>query len=445
MSDLRRLVVTAAHAGISPGAVPIGGGASVVGQLAAHWAAAGLPVTVLGLGAEFGVPGVVYEQVPVRWPRDWGPDDLVRLGELDYARVCRDFEREVTARVRREDPRGLVVVANDISEGPDFAALDAAGLPVVTLWHVDVVDYFARFYLGGLAPETAVAFYLRLGAGRRLVPDVLKLVFAKQTACVAHSRRHVVPSSPMRAVIDRCYPGAGAKVEVVPWGAWPTVATAAEVAAAREALRREHDLRPGETLLVTLSRLSPEKGLERLLRALALGEARRELPAGVRLWIGGEAAFMQGQRYVRHLQRLAGRLRRVRVDFLGYVAGARKLALWELADLYVFPSRHESYGLTLAEALRSGVPVVTTEHYSARDLVPPGVGVIVPNRPEAQVPAALWEALRPLLGDAARRAALAQAAAAVSPPDFASAAARVAAICAAVLTSPAGRDPAPAP
>jgi hypothetical protein len=44
----------------------------------------------------------------------------------------------------------------------------------------------------------------------------------------------------------------------------------------------------------------------------------------------------------------------VRVVFPGYVAGRRKQAFFRLADLYGSPSRHESYGLTLLEALRAG-------------------------------------------------------------------------------------------
>lgn len=407
MSELRRVVVTAAHAGVSSGRVPIGGGASVVHQLLARWAPAGLPLTVLGLGRDLGVPGVDYECLPVRYPPGLGADDLVRLNELAYARVCTDFERAATERLLGLPREGLVVVANDISEGPDFARLAAAGIPVVTLWHVDVVDYFCRFYLAGLRPERAAAAWRALGPARRLVPGVLQLVFAKQAACVEHSVRHIVPSAAMRTIVDRCYPGAGAKTEVVPWGAWDRPAEPSAVAAERAALRGRYQLADDERVLLTISRLSPEKGLERLLLALALGEARGELPGRLRVWIGGEAAFMMGERYVRRLRELAARLSRVRVDFLGYVSGARKAAAWELADIYVFPSRHESYGLTLAEALRAGVPVVTTGHYSAADLVPPEAGVIVPNAPASAVPRRLWTALRALLRDDARRERLA--------------------------------------
>ena len=422
-----RVLVAAAHGGVSPGAVPIGGGAAVVGRLTDWWAERGLPVTLLGLGDAQPRSGLDYQRIAVRWPRGRGPANLVDLNELQYARVCRDFEQHATdAILARPDLRDLVVVANDLSEGPDFARLAAAGVPVVTLWHVDVVDYFCRFYLGGLDPALASAAWRRLGAATALVPDMLHLVFAKQAAALAHSARHIVPSSAMRRIIGRCTPGAEQRVEVVPWGAWSHPAEPDEVARAADDLRREGGLAEGDTLLVTLSRLSPEKGIERALQALALGEQRGELPDGVHLWIGGQAAYMMGQRYRRRLERLAASLRQVRVRFLGHVSGARKQALWRLADLYLFPSRHESYGLTLAEALSAGVPVVSTDHYSARDLVPREAGVIVPNAPSSAVPAALWRALSPLLSDAAGRKRMARAArAAAYRLDFDRAAARV--------------------
>lgn len=436
----REIIVSAAHAGLS-GAVPVGGGAAVVNALLRAWSAAPpCPITVYGLGDRLALPGITYHRVPAPWPRGAGPDDLVKLGELAYAAVATAFEREVTERVLATAGPGACVLANDLSEGPDFAALAAAGLPVVTLWHVDVVDYFARFYLGGLRPELLARAHRALGPAGRLLPRVLKLVFQKQADCVRWSARQVVPSSRMREVIERCYPGAGARVAVVPWGAWDTPADEPAIAAEVAALRATYQLADGETLLVTLSRLSPEKGLDRLLRALRHGERAGEMPAGVRLWLAGEPAFMRGERTLRELRRLAGELRRCRVDFLGYAAGARKQAVWRLADLFVMPSRHESYGLTLAEALRAGLPAVSTAHYSAGDLVTPEVGRVVPNAPEREVPALLWAALRELLVDRDLRRRLADGATRrAATLDFAGAAGRVLELCGeAVLSGPPG-------
>ncbi len=65
---------------------------------------------------------------------------------------------------------------------------------------------------------------------------------------------------------------------------------------------------------------------------------------------------MQGQRFLRKLQTLAARLKNTRVIFPGYVTGDRKRGLFALADLYVFPSRHESYGLTATRSAGGRAP-----------------------------------------------------------------------------------------
>lgn len=49
-----------------------------------------------------------------------------------------------------------------------------------------------------------------------------------------------------------------------------------------------------------------------------------------------------------------------RFTFLGDVADSELQALWQTTDLFVATSRYEGYGMAVAEALRHGVPVVTT-------------------------------------------------------------------------------------
>ena len=100
------------------------------------------------------------------------------------------------------------------------------------------------------------------------------------------------------------------------------------------------------------------------------------------LVICGDAAFMMGQRFLQRLQNLAGRMKKVRVVFPGYVTGLRKQAFFRLADLYVFPSRHESYGLTMIEAMAAGLPVVCFDHLGAREVMQPGFGEMVPHSVE---------------------------------------------------------------
>ena len=132
-------------------------------------------------------------------------------------------------------------------------------------------------------------------------------------------------------------------------------------------------------MLLTLSRISPEKGQDLLLDALADWERRADFPDyPLWLFVCGEAAYMKGGGFLRKLQEKAARLRRTRVIFPGYVTGARKSGFFRLADVYVFPSRHESYGLTLIEALEAGVPAVCLDHHGARSVMREEFGAMVP-------------------------------------------------------------------
>ena len=68
------------------------------------------------------------------------------------------------------------------------------------------------------------------------------------------------------------------------------------------------------------------------------------------------------------------------VIFPGHVTGLRKRAFFALADLYVFPSKHESYGLTLLKALAAGLPAVCLDHEGARSVMGEDFGRIVHPR-----------------------------------------------------------------
>jgi len=105
----------------------------------------------------------------------------------------------------------------------------------------------------------------------------------------------------------RCYPSCPPKrVHVLPWGVWD-----AGPPGDAEPLRREFGVPEGARVLLTLSRISPEKGQDLLLDALLEWERREDYPQRpLWLFVCGDAAFMQGQRFLEKLKRLASRLRR---------------------------------------------------------------------------------------------------------------------------------------
>lgn len=337
------VIYTAAHGGFSSEHVPLGGGAAVCEHLLDEWERTRpfrltlVDPSILGPGAPSG-------------------RDLVGLGELEYARFCRRFERAVTAEVLRYDPADTVVLSNDISEGPDFRRLAEAGFAVYTIYHVDVVAYVANIYAGRrIAPQTMVRWFDRVDRSplRPLVPDVARLVFDKQRDSLVYSRGVIVPSEGMKAVILRCYPEAPPeKIHVIGWGAWRKPADPEARSAEVDRIRGEHGVPTNALVLLALSRISPEKGQDLLLEALLEWERQGSLPARpLWLFLCGDAAFMQGRKHLEKLRALAARLRRIRVVFPGHVGGLRKQALPEFGEIVPMASRREVV-LGLVAAMR---------------------------------------------------------------------------------------------
>jgi glycosyltransferase involved in cell wall biosynthesis len=124
--------------------------------------------------------------------------------------------------------------------------------------------------------------------------------------------------------------------------------------------------------LLSLSRIDPKKNLESLLRAFAL--IAPDDP-GVTLTIAGDG----DPGYLAALRSLACALAIAdRVDWLGYVEGAKKAAAFAAADAFVLPSYSENFGIAVVEALAAGLPcIVSREVAIARDIEAGQAGFVV--------------------------------------------------------------------
>ena len=146
------------------------------------------------------------------------------------------------------------------------------------------------------------------------------------------------------------------------WGLDPGRVTAVQLAAGAEyeppaperiaAVCARHGLRPGGYALY-VGVLEPRKNVDRLVAAF--GQAADRLD-GLDLVIAGKRGWMYGQIFAQ--VEALGLTNRVR--FPGYVAMEDLPALYSGARLFAYPSRYEGFGLPVLEAMRCGVPVVTT-------------------------------------------------------------------------------------
>ncbi len=111
----------------------------------------------------------------------------------------------------------------------------------------------------------------------------------------------------------------------------------------------------GGPILLHVGRVAPEKNIEAFLQA--------DLP-GTKVVVGAGPA----------LASLRDRFRDAL--FLGALHGERLAAAYRSADVLVFPSRTDTFGLVMAEALASGTPVAAFPVPGPLDVVGEGAGVL---------------------------------------------------------------------
>jgi glycosyltransferase involved in cell wall biosynthesis len=160
----------------------------------------------------------------------------------------------------------------------------------------------------------------------------------------------------------------------------------------------------GRPYILYVGTLEPRKNVDILIRAFAA--VRRALDLPHLLVLVGAPGWMHESLY--ELARAPELKNSVR--FHGY-AGSEELPLWyNGADLFVYPSAYEGFGLPVLEAMACGVPVITT---SSSSLVEVAGGACMTVEPGSQE--ALEWAMRELLAgddmrERLREAGLARAA-----------------------------------
>jgi glycosyltransferase involved in cell wall biosynthesis len=315
---------------------------------------------------------------------------------LDAARRCRPLEAEIDGiRVRRfRNLHNGVAYHRQL-----YLPLGILLAPWRDLDQFDVVHVHSHRHLleaavGAAATRQAVPYVF---TGNGTVPPIERYVLIKRlldrlgadalltraAACIAVSQAEVPQ-----------YVAAGVppeRVRIVPNG---IRLDEFRDLPARGSFRRAFGLGDGP-LVVFVGKITPRKGVDVLLRALAA------LPPSVRLVVAGN--FMMPEAPIRALVeslRLADR-----VVFTGLLLADDRNAAYVDADAVAYPSADEIFGLVAAEALMCETPVVVCDDSGCGELVcAADAGRVVPYGD----PVALATALRTLLDDRSERRRCAQ-------------------------------------
>ncbi len=308
-----------------------------------------------------------------------------------YALECSSFARRASREVARRRSEYDVVHA----EG--FAAYETDLVTVHAVRAAEIEHYFARVELEASAIRRRLARALRPQS--HVVMTVERRLFggASTPYCLC-------PSQAVKRDLERWHGVPADRIEVLPYGIETTRFQRDPAAGAR--LRATLGT-PSERLVVLFVGSSLErKGLDVCFE----GVARSRL-TDAEVWVlGGTAAE---QRRFEAKPRVLGRP----VHFLGWASAEELPAYYSAADVFVLPTRQDSWAIPVAEAMAAGCVVVTSEYSGSCDLIENGAsGFVLESSGAAGELAALLDG--PLADPAARAAIGARAVGAVAGCDY---------------------------
>ena len=358
------------------------GGMNVyVREVASELGARGIEVDVFTRRDAPGLPEVAAMAPGVRLVQvDAGP--AVRIEKEEMPGLTAAFASGVEAFGEREG------VSYDLVHAHYWLAVDAGEI-LATRWgvpHVAMFHTLGDVKLRARASEQEPA--VRLEAERRLVHRLDRIVAATE-----HERQ----------LLRQIYRVPAARVAVIPLGVDLRQFTRVE-ADERAAARARLGIPAGQRVIVAVGRIEPLKGLDVLIRSLAVMSVRRDVALYV---IGGD------ERARPELERLGALARQLGVSEQVHFLGARPHEslpdYYRAADVVAVPSFYESFGLVAVEAMACGTPVVASRVGGLASTVVDGqTGYLIPWRcpePFAEKFDLLFanEELRSALGASARR------------------------------------------
>jgi glycosyltransferase involved in cell wall biosynthesis len=291
-------------------------------------------------------------------------------GRVRYALECWSFAGRATKALARR--RGEF----DVVQVEGYAAYGADLVTVHAVRAAEVEHYFGR-----VEPEA--------GALRRRATRVTRRLLAGPAwpYCIC-------PSRAVQGDLERWHGVPTDRIKVLPYGVEVQRFRRDPDAGAR--LRAELGTPPDRLVLLFIGTSFERKGFDACLAGLA-----RSGLADAELWaIGGtHAEQLRAEKAVRR-SGLAGQVR-----LLGWRPFSELPAFYSAADVFVLPTKQDSWAIPVTEALAAGCVVVTSEYAGSCELIASGVsGYVLAEQGHPEELAALLKG--PLL-DPSTRAGLA--------------------------------------
>lgn len=212
-----------------------------------------------------------------------------------------------------------------------------------------------------------------------------------------HPSDHVIcVSESTRRDFLQCRPSTPEnQVHVTPLAASPDLQPVSD-AAALASLRQQLNLKPGDQIILSLCTLEPRKNLSTLIQAFE--QLQRQCDgSSIKLVLAGSL----GWKTTSLTEQLRTSTAADSILVSGHIPDDQLACLYSLADVFVYPSVYEGFGLPPLEAMQCGTPVIVGNTSSLPEVVGDAAVITDPRSPSE-----LQKALSTLLGSAQQRSEL---------------------------------------
>ncbi len=136
-----------------------------------------------------------------------------------------------------------------------------------------------------------------------------------------------------------------------------------------------------EKYILYLGRIETKKNIDGILKSFETAKKKYNIPHKLILIGGGGKGFLSLKKAVE------GSPQKENIKMLGYVKEGRKEEILKHADMFLFPSFYEGFGMPILEAQSEGVPVITSNTSSMPEVAGEGALFVDPKNTESIVDA----------------------------------------------------------
>ena len=275
-----------------------------------------------------------------------------------------EYEKHGTVHIHRVSP------IND--QDPDFISW-MAGLNLAVIEealniakHIEFDAVHTHDWMTGPAaefisrtlnvPMIATIHGTEFGRNKGIFSELQQFIFQKENELCHSADEIIVCSDFMEEEIIRLFKAPKNKITVIPNGA-----QSEKVAKYDFNIEEIYPFLTGKKMVFSIGRIVKEKGFQTLIAAAELLKNKAEDLCFV---VAGNGPLLEGYREMVRELGLDGF-----VNFIGFVNEEIRTSLMRRADIAVFASNYEPFGLAAAESLSAGVPTVVAKTGGLQTLI----------------------------------------------------------------------------